>query len=844
MKLESADKLAHAPAHDADELAFAVIDNQAQGIAVLDHQGNIVIWNSWMSAWTGITNVQSVGQCLEALVPAIIGDEYARAVKSAIETGKSTAWSSDVDPQRLDMIEAAMTRGDRLLPLSRISIKSLPVYDRQGCLLEFIEAPFSPVQLCNVNTNEPPSVRPATQEIESQRFPVCLESPDSGVLSVNAEGIILDVNDQLLTQTGYSRHQLVDAPMRLLFPSLNENGEIEDYRELLDTRIRQNSDEVIEAAAANGEPRNFKVSVYPSISEKEVFVLLCQEYSWQLGIQDAVRRQREMLATVLDQVADGVAFLDRKGIIEQINPAGLAMLGMRLDQVQGAAVESVINMVDDEGRSVSPCRDALSCGSECSMPDNTLLLVEGREQTSISGAATPLRDRHNQLMGCALVFRSIEESRRVSSRLLLQANYDPVTKLPNRRALENLLVNAVDTARSDQLEQALLYIDVHNFSLVNETGGRSAGDTLLLECGKLLQKVVGGEHMVARIGNDEFAVLLHNCSSEEARRVTDAILEEVKSFSFPWQEKQLKIGVNIGVELIDHQTSSEVDVLVAAASSCVAAKEIGRNRVIINQHHNQNLVNRNSSQWIPKINEALEQDRFCLYYQPITPVAGDVMEHTHFEALVRMEDKSGQLVAPSKFIPPAELYGLIDDIDRWVVRRVITELTSNKLSKHQNLRISINLSGATIGDEHFKDYLLELIDVSKINPHQLQFEITETAAVKQFDQALDLIHALKDKGCYFSLDDFGSGLSSFGSLRELPVDFLKIDGSFVRNIQANDIDRSMVGTINHLAHIMGIATIAENVENQAQLNILEKLGVDYAQGFFIAPPQEIGKLFL
>jgi diguanylate cyclase (GGDEF)-like protein/PAS domain S-box-containing protein len=848
VKLEPAGKSISSLGQDLsgfDDLMSAVLDKQAQGIVALDSQATVVIWNNWMSGWTGIETERAVGRSFEALVPAIIGSECSRAVKGAIEAGKSVAWSLEVDPQRLDSIESAMTRGDRLVPLSRISVAPLPTSDGQGCLLEFMEAPFNPVPTIrskdrskDLDAHETPFVE---HDSGNQQFPVYLESSEVGVLSIDTSGIILDVNDQLLLQTGYTRDQLLDTPVRLLFPTLSDNYDIEDYRALLSTRIRQSHEGVIEAAAVNGETREFKVSVYPLIGREDTIVLCCEDFSSQSGTQDTVRRQREMLATVFSQVTDGVVFLDCNGVIEQINPVGLEMLGLRVGQGQGSLVESIINMADDRGRTINPCHEALDRGSVCSTPEKTFLIVEGREQLNVSATATPLRDRHNQLAGCVLVFRTVEESRRVSSRLSWYTNHDPLTQLPNRRFLEDQLVNAIDATRSGNLEHALLYIDLHNFSLVNDTGGRAAGDALLLECGKLLQQIVGVEHLVARIGNDEFAVLLHNCPVEQVRELSEEIIKQIRSFSFPWQERRLKIGVNIGVEIIDHRTNSEIDVLVAAASSCASAKESGRNRIFFSEHHEESPVRRKDAEWIPKINEALEQDRFCLYYQPIVPLGGNVAEHGHYEALVRMIDETGQLVAPGKFIPPAELYGLIDDIDRWVVRQVINELTSKRLRKNPDLRVAINLSGTTIGDERFKDYLLDLIDESKIDPHQLQFEITETAAVTQFDRALDLIRVLKAKGCYFSLDDFGSGLSSFGYLKELPVDFLKIDGSFIRNIELNEIEYSMVSTINHLAHIMGIATIAECVENQAQLTLLEQIGIDYAQGFFLATPQPMEK---
>lgn len=810
---------------------------------MLDKHGSIVVWNSWMDDWTGIAGTRSVGRLFESLMPDIIGSEYARVIKEAVESGKSVTWSQDLDSQRLDLIEAAVTRGDRLLPLSRVSVSPLPVNGNQGCMLEFAEAAFNPLHLRTAGNPEYPPRNVNEQEPRSEQFPVYLASSDAAMLSLDSSGIIRAVNDALLEQSGYSRKQLLNTPVRMLFPTLREDYDIKNYRAFIDERLKQNPDAVIEAATLHGQLREFKITVYASATPDDLFVLLCEDFSSQSGAQNTIKRQRDMLAAVFGQVGDGIALVDCDGLIEQINPVGLAMLDMRAGQEQGVPVESVIHMQDGQGKTINPNHEALSSGSVYTTPDETFLQVQSRELVRISATATPLRDRDNALIGCMLVYRIIEQARRVSSRLSWQSDHDPLTELPNRRFLENQLVKALEAARSNEQTHVLLYIDLHNFSLVNDTGGRVAGDTLLLECGKLLQKVVGADNLVARIGNDEFAVLLLNCIVEEAREIIEDLLVNIKAFSFPWQERRLKIGVNIGVEVIDHNTSSEFDVLVSAASSCAAAKANGRNRVFFRQQRDEGLLSRKAGEWIPKISEALEQGRFRLHYQPIVAINSGVKEYSHFEALVRMVDESGQLVAPGEFIPAAELYGFIDDIDRWVVRQVINKLSAKKLNKKPGLRIAVNLSGATISDERFKDDLLKLLDESKINPHQIQFEITETAAVRQFDRALDLIHALKAKGCYFSLDDFGSGLSSFAYLKELPVDFLKIDGAFVRNIELSDVDYSMVSTINHLAQVMGIATIAECVENQAQLTIMEQIGVDYAQGFFLATPQPLEKFF-
>ncbi|HAD10324.1 MAG TPA: hypothetical protein DCF62_12650 [Porticoccaceae bacterium] len=829
------------------ELLVERVDSQTHGVVVLDQNGHVLVWNTWMGDWTGITGAEALGRSLEAMIPAIVGGEFARGIDEALRSQEALTWTLDREPRRLDQLEAAMTRGDRLLPLSRFALTPMSWRDGRGCLLEFMEAPYTstPVASSTSIRNDRLEMPKHDDNLsgEDEGFVVQLESSEHPLIEVSASGLIGGVNEHLLEVSGFSREQLIGTPLRLLFPALSDAAESDDYRALVATRLKQAPESQMEIVDADGRAHTYQITVCPSLRGGGYFVLWCRDISSQTGNLEALKRQRELLAAVFSQVTDGIVLTDAEGAVEQINPVGLEMLGLGSEQGYGAAIQSLLQMQDERGAHIDPCGEALRRGTTCVTPDNTQLLVKQRAPIAISGSAMPLRDRQNRITGCVLVFRTIDPATRMSSRLSWQTDHDPLTQLPNRRFLEARLAQAIESARLGDQRHALLYIDLHSFSLVNDTGGRVAGDMLLLECGKLLQEVVGVDHLVARVGNDEFAVLLQECSVDEVNELIETMLQQVRSFSFPWEERRLKIGVNVGVEIIDSSTSSETDVLVAAAASCAAAKEVGRNRVHFRQEQEDRPVLRKAATWVPKISDAIEQDRFQLYYQPIIALGGDRKQYSHFEVLIRLQDEGGQLVAPGEFIPAAEQYGLIDDIDRWVVKRVIADLGGKALRNQSDLRLSVNLSGATIGDERFKNYLLQLIDDSNIDPRQLQFEITETTAIREFDRALDLIHQVKARGCYFSLDDFGSGLSSFGYLKDLPVDFLKFDGSFIRNIEFNDVDYSMVSAINHLAHIMGISTIAESIENQSQLAILEQIGVDYGQGFYIDIPQTLDKFF-
>lgn len=828
------------PIISADHLALAVLAGQAHGVAVLDGQRVVTIWNGWLSQWSGHRAEQMVGCDLWELFPALAGSEFCDAVEAALHGDARFVWSSGQDPQVLDSVAVGLTHGQRAAPLQRVRVSSLSLPIGSGCLIEF-SGPITDAPLLHT------AAQPAPAWVDSigpepfhghfpGRFPGYIESAEKSVLVVDKAGVIRDLNRRVTDITAYAREQLLDQPVWVLFPDWGTSNGEEDYQ-VLRALLGKQKRERFKLLTADGSSLQMHVTVYRSVACADHVVIVCDDVSRQQAVTGALVRQRELLSAIYGQVSDGIVLVDAEGLVEQINPVGLAMLGLHAGRGLGEPVDEVIRLIDGRsGEPISPCREALARASVIFTPE-TCRLERDDQSVAVTATATPVHRGDNELAGCVLVFRAQSEALSGNSlRGSWQAVHDPLTELPNRRYLEGEIVRAIKTAKTGARTHVLLYIDLYNFSLVNDTCGHAAGDALLRECGRLFRQQVGLDNVVARIGNDEFAVLLIDCLPAEGRDTAEAILAEIKSFSFPWGERRLKIGANMGAEVIDRNTSSEIDVLVAAASSCAAAKDIGRNRMHFQYYREDISPRKRVAEWIPRIAEALEEDRFCLYYQPIVPLGGNRAGGKHYEALVRMLDKRGQIIAPGKFIPVAEHYGLIDDIDRWVIDRVIKTLCGLSRRQRKGLRISVNLSGLTIGDEGFRDYVLKRIDDANLDPRHLQFEITETAAIRQFDRAVELIHVLKAKGCYFSLDDFGSGLSSFAYLKQLPVDYLKIDGAFVRNMELNNVDFSMVSTINHLAHMMDITTVAESVENQAQLAMLEELGVDHGQGFFLTPP--------
>jgi len=346
---------------------------------------------------------------------------------------------------------------------------------------------------------------------------------------------------------------------------------------------------------------------------------------------------------------------------------------------------------------------------------------------------------------------------------------------------------------------------------------------------------------LARLGGDEFGVLLASCPLTRAERIAEGLREAVTTFRFVWQDKIFDIGVSIGLVPINAQSDNSASLLSAVDAACYAAKEQGRNRVHVFEPGDEELMRRQGEMsWAQRVSQAIKDDRLVLYFQKIMPISAAAGEHIHFELLIRMLDEQGKLVPPMAFIPAAERYNMMNMLDRWVVETVFRRLATRDTVG--NTVCAINLSGQSLSDEHMLEFILQQFSHTGIPPHHICFEITETAAIANLRSALRLVTTLRAKGCQFSLDDFGSGMSSFGYLKQLKVDYLKIDGSFVRQIMSSDTDRAMVSSINNIGHVMGIQTIAECVEDDDMLNALREIGIDYVQGYHIHYPEPIAGL--
>ncbi len=555
--------------------------------------------------------------------------------------------------------------------------------------------------------------------------------------------------------------------------------------------------------------------------------------------RDRLFHERERAEVTLASISDGVITTDDGDRVLYMNPVAEQLTGLRSSEAYGQHVDDVVNLLDEKTRRSVKDITQTRGAAPFEKGDNFLLVREDGRTISVHHRVSPLRDRDGAESGAAIVIRDVSRERELEQELSYQASHDSLTGLFNRRMFEQRLTRLLDSASAERVEHALCYMDLDQFKVINDTCGHLAGDELLRQLGRMLMKQVRKRDAIARLGGDEFGVLIEYCTLDEAKVVAEALRIAVEDFRFVSEGKSFNLGVSIGLVPIDAASAGIADVLSAADGACYTAKEKGRNRIHVFRHDDTEIKRRHTEmKWVVEIQRAIEEKRMALWYQPIVPV-GDGALHGHYELLLRMLDDSGRLIPPGAFLPAVERYNLSDKVDRWVVETAFQWLVNHPREMHSQTVCSINLSGHSLEDDAFLQFVSHSLKRFRIRPRKICFEVTETAAVANLTSATNFISTLKKQGCYFALDDFGTGLSSFGYLKSLPVDFLKIDGMFIRDIAKNPIDRAMVRSVNEIGHVMGKKTIAEFVENDEILRVLRKIGVDYAQGYGIGRPRPI-----
>jgi len=555
--------------------------------------------------------------------------------------------------------------------------------------------------------------------------------------------------------------------------------------------------------------------------------------------------QKERLLVTLESIADGVIATDVDGRIVYMNPVAENLTGYRKEEAHNQFAENVYRLIDEiTDKSLAGYIDeSLMTGCVHFSLEHTAILTKDHKKVAIQSSIAPILDAQKKVLGVVIIFQNVTESRELANQLRHQAMHDPLTGLFNRSEFDRVISNATEGLDQHTIH-GLLYLDLDQFKLVNDTSGHTAGDALLIQVATLLRHSVRESDIIARLGGDEFAVFLPHCSLQQTQDVAEKIRQQISEFAFVWEDKHFKVGVSIGVVAIDATTRSSDQLLRAADLACYAAKDLGRNRIHIYQEDDQELIQRHGEMhWVAEIDKALDENRLKLFAQHIrSMVIGNNCEH--IELLVRYQDEDGVMHFPGAFLPAVERYGLAPRLDRWVIEQALsTPDLIERLRQNKQLRVNINLSGITLSDPEIVEFVKALLNQSSLPPRSICFEITETAAVANLTATSHFMRAMKLLGCEFALDDFGVGVSSFAYLKNLPVDYLKIDGSFINDIDKNPINKALVGAINEIGHVMKIQTVAEFVHSNDICCILHELNIDYAQGYFIHKPCPLNEVY-
>ncbi|CAN5328537.1 hypothetical protein BH11PSE11_BH11PSE11_26950 [soil metagenome] len=555
---------------------------------------------------------------------------------------------------------------------------------------------------------------------------------------------------------------------------------------------------------------------------------------------EALLAEKERATVTLQSIGDGVITTNILSQVEYLNPVAELLTGWSNSEAQGVQLREVFHIVDDFSRAPipSPVERVLESGETVGLQGDAVLISKSGKEYAIEETGAPIRDLEGKITGVVLAFHDVSRSRQIAAQLSYQATHDELTGLVNRREFENRLQQAVHTAVVEGRQHAFLYIDLDQFKLVNDTSGHGAGDELLRTLSGLLQSKLRAGDTLSRLGGDEFGVLLSNCPPSPAIAIAETLRETVHEFRFVWQGKAFAVGLSIGVVNFTNDDMTVAEIFSSADTACYLAKEHGRNKVHVCGPDDRDIHARQGEMhWVSRIREAIEDSRLQLYCQKIVPLGTGASGGAHFELLLRLCDEEGKIVPPGAFLPAAERFGLMPTLDRWVIETALSSFNRLDPEDGEPLELcAINLSGASISDDGFLPFVLAALKRYQVPTHKICFEITETVAIANLSQATRFINTLKAVGCKFALDDFGSGMSSFAYLKHLPVDFLKIDGGFVKDMVEDVADAAMVEAINNIGHTMGLQTIAEFVENDAILARLVGLKVDFAQGYGLGKP--------
>ena len=638
------------------------------------------------------------------------------------------------------------------------------------------------------------------------------------------------------------------APRDLIGRQLSElvPGE---YAELVSDNIRRrlaaeaaSERYEIELVGAQGQVSRLELASTPlNLGGSTALLITAVEMTPRRAATSQGQDRSRALAT-LDSIGEGVVTTDARGRIDYMNQAAEVLTGMTSAAAGGKFFADIATLVDEGSRKSlgDPVRQCLATGARVTLSRRALLLSkQGGNEFSIELSAAPIRSSSQEITGAVIILHDMTELSGIARQMSYQASHDALTGLVNRREFERRLQEAIEVAHGGQTSHQLCYLDLDRFKAVNDTCGHLAGDNMLREIATLLKDQVRDSDTVARIGGDEFGLLLVGCPLEKARQIAEDVTHAVNDHRFVWKDKIFNVGVSIGLVEIGQESGSLDDVMSAADSACYVAKKQGTMHVHVYSARDEAAArHRGEIQWLQKLQTALRDNRFELYVQPIvaTSESGESAGPA-LEIFVRMIDGEEASIGPSQFLKTAERYRLMPLVDRWVVQTALAAIGRGGLKVPQGRSIAINIAGQTLGDSQFLEFVVDCFDRTGVAPAQICFEVTENSVVSNLDYARRFIGVLHGMGCKFALDNFGSGVGSFSNLKTLAMDYLKIDGSFMRNIALDTVNQAMVTAMIKLARTLDFKTVAEQVEDQSSLDAARKMGIDFVQGYIVGRPQ-------
>lgn len=749
-------------------------------------------------------------------------------------------------PNDFDLVEQTIKESDTLAQdvevWSTANIKALPaalkksidnINTDQDNLIEFDTSA----------SNDPEIIPLSVAKASENKLDTILEVASIGLLSIDEEDTIVELNTTAAQMLNLDEQGSLGTPLSLIF----EQSEIIKLHHIINTcndDTEEINPEIKLTHTINStefeSTKFFRISAFNE-GAHTVYSLVLQDVTETANTETKLEQEKQRNRITLKLLKDGVIATDTNCKIESMNPVAEGLTGWPSYEAKGNHIDNILKIIDATTREriTDLGKDCIDTGKPIESKSNLVLLDRFNNEHPIELSVTPSSSLNIETGGLVLIFKDASETNRLTQEISHQASHDALTGLLNRQEFELRLEGAISSAATHDVEHVLCYLDLNQFKIINAQAGHTAGDIVLKQAAEHMKKHMRSIDVFARLGGDEFALLLINTTADHAKTLAQDLINTIRDSTFKWRDQHFEIGISIGLITIDKHSLDPPHMLTRAELACFTAKDHGRNKLHIHRKEDDELTRRHTEMMrAAGVTGALQEDRFRIYCQPIVALSPDNTEALHYELLIRLTDPQGDLIMPANFIPAAERYGLMTSLDRWMISTAFHSY-NDIFGEQSGVQIAINLSGNSLNDDSLLGYIKGEIAKTGISPSNVCFEITETAAISNLDQVSQLILDLKRIGCRFALDDFGSGLSSFTYLKNLPVDYLKIDGSFVHDMIDDTIDHAMVEAINQVGHIMGIGTIAECAESIEVVDMLRELGVDYAQGYAMGSPVPI-----